>query len=447
MKARWTARWRGGKSRDGVRKRARTSRAARAASASPRARSGCAICAVDREYPPPNHDARFPFRRPTVRLRSCAFPVPAACCCTPLRFRSLRHRRHRPGVCSAADCRRGPDCGRCCCWARRIFDLPSVSAFAGNPPLFPPEARFRRRQRFTICRPEGTLHFPGDARDSWPGDRHRKAGCSRKCRHCAFASATMLPEAARAARCAVGRAIVVARTTTPSWRFSDRHGAARWCEWRAVAALVNPLRLRPRGRSTRTRSPEHRSSSRFPPVDALRRMRTRAGCSPAGDASIFVAYDSADVGAAELFFRCRSRPTVVAGVPPDYSSARPPPWATRHRLGRMSARGFAVDRASARCSRRWTACASITSSASIALLEIPASSKRPTVSTCPGPGALLPEGDQGALGRRRSSPRTSAWSRPRSSAMRDRFAFPGTKKSRSSLRGDWARTSMFPHHG
>lgn len=65
---------------------------------------------------------------------------------------------------------------------------------------------------------------------------------------------------------------------------------------------------------------------------SLRRYATSKGVALIGDIPIFVAYDSADVWAHRELFRLDSegRPTVVAGVPPDYFSTTGQLWGNPH---------------------------------------------------------------------------------------------------------------------
>jgi 4-alpha-glucanotransferase len=66
----------------------------------------------------------------------------------------------------------------------------------------------------------------------------------------------------------------------------------------------------------------------WPQALALRRYAHERGIAIIGDIPIFVAPDSADVWAHRELFRldARGRPTVVAGVPPDYFSASGQLW-------------------------------------------------------------------------------------------------------------------------
>ncbi|MDE2039763.1 MAG: 4-alpha-glucanotransferase [Elusimicrobia bacterium] len=77
--------------------------------------------------------------------------------------------------------------------------------------------------------------------------------------------------------------------------------------------------------------------------ERLRDYAARRGVGLIGDVPIFVAHESADVWAhAELFqLDSQGRPTVVAGVPPDYFSADGQLWGNPHyRWGLLKERGY-----------------------------------------------------------------------------------------------------------
>ena len=116
-------------------------------------------------------------------------------------------------------------------------------------------------------------------------------------------------------------------------------------------------------------------------------QRVRAACRTRsiailGDLPIFVAHDSADVWARRELFRLDAdgRPTVVAGVPPDYFSATGQLWGNPHYRWDVAGadRLRLVGRAhSARCSRSSTACGSITSAGSRPRGRFPPARRRP----------------------------------------------------------------------
>ena len=108
------------------------------------------------------------------------------------------------------------------------------------------------------------------------------------------------------------------------------HAGAWWIEWDPEFALRNPTAL---ARARRVLANEI-EQSRFEQFVffrqwlALRQYANAAGIALMGDAPIFVAHDSADVWAHRELFRLddQGRPTVVAGVPPDYFSKTGQLW-------------------------------------------------------------------------------------------------------------------------
>jgi len=110
----------------------------------------------------------------------------------------------------------------------------------------------------------------------------------------------------------------------------DAHAGAPWPEWdrdlrrRAPSAVA-------RARRDHAAAIARQSFLQFLFFRQWRRLRAEAnaaGIRIVGDLPIFVAYDSADVWAhPDLFFLDRDgRPTVVAGVPPDYFSETGQRW-------------------------------------------------------------------------------------------------------------------------
>jgi 4-alpha-glucanotransferase len=110
----------------------------------------------------------------------------------------------------------------------------------------------------------------------------------------------------------------------------EAHGGAAWKSWDA------PLRDRQRQALAEARGLHAEAVERhafrqfifFRQWDALHKHARKRKIQIIGDIPIFVAHDSADVWAhPELFFLdARGRPTVVAGVPPDYYSSTGQLW-------------------------------------------------------------------------------------------------------------------------
>jgi 4-alpha-glucanotransferase len=108
------------------------------------------------------------------------------------------------------------------------------------------------------------------------------------------------------------------------------HGGAVWTNWESGIALRNPDALN----HWRERLAEEIAILKFSQFlffrqwKALRRYCRDRKIRTMGDLPIYVAYDSADVWAHPELFQLdeKGRPTVVAGVPPDYFSATGQLW-------------------------------------------------------------------------------------------------------------------------
>lgn len=110
----------------------------------------------------------------------------------------------------------------------------------------------------------------------------------------------------------------------------EAHGGASWIEW--------PAKLRQRDQATLTKARKAHATAVekqifrqflfFKHWNDVRAYANEKGLQIIGDIPIFVAFDSADVWAnPELFYMDKEgKPTVVAGVPPDYFSATGQLW-------------------------------------------------------------------------------------------------------------------------
>ena len=108
------------------------------------------------------------------------------------------------------------------------------------------------------------------------------------------------------------------------------HGGVQWTEWEAGARLRDPDALA-RWQGKLAPDVEHHRRTQFlffRQWGSLRAACTNRGIRIMGDLPIYVAHDSADVWAAPGLFKLDAdgRPTVVAGVPPDYFSATGQLW-------------------------------------------------------------------------------------------------------------------------
>jgi 4-alpha-glucanotransferase len=124
------------------------------------------------------------------------------------------------------------------------------------------------------------------------------------------------------------------------------HGGSGWHDWEEGIALWRPRSLaRWRAQAADdVRFQKYIQYLFFEQWLALKRYANTHGVQIVGDIPIFVAYDSADVWAhPDLFFLDETgRPTVVAGVPPDYFSATGQYWGNAlYRWDVMAGDGYA----------------------------------------------------------------------------------------------------------
>ena len=169
-----------------------------------------------------------------------------------------------------------------------------------------------------------------------------------------------------------------------------------------------------------------------------------------GDIPIFVAYDSVDVWVhPEMFFLDENRkPTVVAGVPPDYFSATGQLWGNPlYQWGRVAEHGYRwwIDRV------RWTL--ELVDLVRIdhfigfvRYWEIPAGA--PTAVTgryCPGPGADFLAKVERVLGHLPLVAEDLGAVTPEVDALRDQFQLPGMKVLQFAFSSD-ATNRFLPHN-
>ncbi len=126
----------------------------------------------------------------------------------------------------------------------------------------------------------------------------------------------------------------------------ERFGGASWDTWDRDIAARKPAALK-RWSSELAESVEIQKYLQylfFSQWQPLKAYANQHGIKIIGDAPIFVAYDSADVWANRKLFYLddEGRPTVVAGVPPDYFSATGQLWGNPlYRWDQMARNGFA----------------------------------------------------------------------------------------------------------
>ncbi len=125
----------------------------------------------------------------------------------------------------------------------------------------------------------------------------------------------------------------------------DHHGGASWDRWEHSAVLREPQALQ----NWTQRLHEQIETNKFfqfvffEQWGKVKEYANRKGVRIVGDMPVFVAYDGADVWAhPDLFFLDENRrPTVMAGVPPDYFSPTGQLWGNPlYRWDRMAADGY-----------------------------------------------------------------------------------------------------------
>jgi 4-alpha-glucanotransferase len=126
----------------------------------------------------------------------------------------------------------------------------------------------------------------------------------------------------------------------------DEHGGAPWYEWQQPFRSRDPKALA----TARVRLAHDIEFHRFVQFQffsqwsELKKRCSRLGVKFIGDIPIFVAHDSSDVWANQRLFKLdwEGRPTVLAGVPPDYFSPTGQLWGNPHyHWDRMEQEGFA----------------------------------------------------------------------------------------------------------
>ncbi|GAB4575730.1 MAG: 4-alpha-glucanotransferase [Anaerolineae bacterium] len=125
----------------------------------------------------------------------------------------------------------------------------------------------------------------------------------------------------------------------------DAHGGQPWVEWPEGLALRDPAALAEAQTAHATRIAEHRFRQWVFHSQwlALKAYANEKGVRLFGDLPIFVAHDSADVWANrdEFYLDEKGRPTVIAGVPPDYFSPTGQRWGNPlYRWDRMKTNGY-----------------------------------------------------------------------------------------------------------
>jgi 4-alpha-glucanotransferase len=126
----------------------------------------------------------------------------------------------------------------------------------------------------------------------------------------------------------------------------DAHGGVSWDNWQPALAAREPAALAEQAAqlAEQIQVQKYLQYLFFHQWGSLKNYANAHDIAIIGDAPIFVAYDSADVWAnRELFYLDeQGKPTVIAGVPPDYFSATGQRWGNPlYRWPVMAATGYA----------------------------------------------------------------------------------------------------------
>ena len=322
------------------------------------------------------------------------------------------------------------------------------SAFAGNPLLVSPEALLADGL-LAAAELAHAPGFPNDRVDFGPVIQWKRALLDR-----AAERFRAQPDAVHAAEFAAWCA------QHAGWlddfalfmALKDAHGGASWGEWPAALRRREPAALDAARAAHAARLHAHRFSQWlfFRQWHVLREHAHARGIAIMGDAPIFVAYDSADVWARPELFHLdpEGRPTVVAGVPPDYFSADGQLWGNPlYRWDAIAADGYAwwiarvgalfelVDRVRLDHFIGFTRC-----------WEVPAGASTARAGRFrPGPGAELFVALEAALGRLPIVAEDLGVLTPEVEALRDRFEFPGMKILQFAFGGE-KNSAFLPEH-
>jgi 4-alpha-glucanotransferase len=201
----------------------------------------------------------------------------------------------------------------------------SASAFAGNPYLVSPELVARDG----LVRPADLAgaHFPADRVDYGPVIDFKLRLLGRAWENFRAGAAPALRPAFEEF---CGRSRAWLDDFALFMALKDAHRGAHWHDWPHELVLREPAALAAARDRLRDAVEMHkfRQFLFFRQWGGLKRHANTWGIRLVGDAPIFVSGDSADVWANPHLFLLdgRRRPTVVAGVPPDYFSATGQLW-------------------------------------------------------------------------------------------------------------------------
>ncbi len=223
----------------------------------------------------------------------------------------------------------------------------SLSAFAGNPMLIDVSALVDRGWLASSQMPAAT-DLP-DGRLDFGRSGGLRTPLLRRAADAFFAHADPTDRAAYQRFCEKQAAWL--EDFALFMALNETHDGAEWTSWEKPLAHRESAALERARESHAGAVRRHRFAQWvfFEQWSRLREAARAKGIRLIGDAPIFVAFHSADVWAhQELFFLDEARrPTVVAGVPPDYFSATGQRWGNPlYRWDKLAQTGFAwwVDR-------------------------------------------------------------------------------------------------------
>ncbi len=233
---------------------------------------------------------------------------------------------------------------------------------------------------------------------------------------------------------------------------ADHHAWRDWCEWPGGLAEREPgaLEAARRQHAARIAFWKFCQWRFFEQWHALKAYANGRGVRIVGDAPIFIAYQSADCWARQDLFEldAHGRPTVIAGVPPDYFSVTGQRWGNPlYRWARHAEDGYAwwVERLRHTC--EMVDIVRIDHFRGFAgYWEIPAS--EPTAVRgrwLPGPGAALFQAIAEALGPLPIIAEDLGEITPDVHALRRQFGFPGMRILQFAWAGD-ATDRFLPHN-
>jgi 4-alpha-glucanotransferase len=233
----------------------------------------------------------------------------------------------------------------------------------------------------------------------------------------------------------------------------EAHGGAVWDQWEPAIAARRPAAI-----SQWSEKLGHEMQSRkywqhqfFKQWSALKQDCHRHRIKVMGDLPIFVAHDSADVWAhPELFeLDTQGKPTVVAGVPPDYFSATGQLWGNPlYRWNKLAETGYAW------WIERFRAMLTMVDIVRLdhfrgfeAYWEVPATETTAINGRwVKGPGAAFFQAIQKALGELPIVAENLGVITPEVESLRERFGFPGMAVLQFAFGTDLHAADFLPHN-